>query len=45
MRGGTRGGVSSQMAPPIQETPAAEQVTGTTAVEPGTSTVGKTAAS
>ena len=43
-RGGTRGGISSQMAPPIQETPAVEQVTGTTAAEPGTSTVGKTAA-
>ena len=41
MRGGTRGGASSQVTPPIQETLAAEQVTGATAAEPGTSTGGK----
>ena len=41
-RGGTRGGASSQAAPPTQETPAAEQATGITAAEPGTSTGGKT---
>ena len=44
MRGGTRGGVSSQVTPPTQKTPSAEQVTGTTAAKPGTSTGGKTAA-
>ena len=41
-RGGTRGGAISQAAPLTQETPAAEQATGITAAEPGTSTGGKT---